>query len=433
MSLPALIRITGIAGPTAANGLYYLGHADSYWKFGGTTSILWTHYGDVWNIMESSTMLFISATSPSTSLPLDSEAWFPQGSTVKGDLAFTVVNAVEINDIYGLQGIQAAGVMGGTFIQTANIDASPTDAASPAFDPAVWNAAGFLPIGNASTPFIGTYDGGNYTLTGLTVNRPATNDIGLFGSIGVHNGPCGSVRRVRLRNVNVTGNARVGALCGDSALSTQRSSISDCSSTGLVTSNANAAGGLIGRGQKAVISRCWSSCTARSLGATADYSGGLVANLGYSIVEDSYATGSATAYGSVGGFVGQIFGATIIRRCYSTGKPTAGTGRPGGGFIGFNYYYDGANVAENCCWNKETAFLATDGLLDTSFGKTTALMKTKAAYDGWDFETLWDIDNGRNNGYPFLNPRSAAVHGTGIFTSLLAVGVLARSGLFRKR
>jgi hypothetical protein len=35
-----------------------------------------------------------------------------------------------------------------------------------------------------------------------------------------------------------------------------------------------------------------------------------------------------------------------------------------------------------------------------AIGKSTIEMKQKETFDGWDFETIWDIDEGKS--YPFL-------------------------------
>src|SRR5690606_34902923 len=60
------------------------------------------------------------------------------------------------------------------YTQTANIDASATSG---------WDSgAGFTPIGNNSVKFTGSYNGGGRTITGLTINRPSTDYVGLFGS-----------------------------------------------------------------------------------------------------------------------------------------------------------------------------------------------------------------------------------------------------------
>ena len=50
--------------------------------------------------------------------------------------------------------------------------------------------------------YTGTFDGGGKTITGLTINQPSTNNVGLFASIEVE----GTVKNLKLDKVNVTAN-----------------------------------------------------------------------------------------------------------------------------------------------------------------------------------------------------------------------------------
>ena len=59
--------------------------------------------------------------------------------------------------------------------------------------------------------YAGTFDGGGKTITGLTINQPSTNNIGLFASIKVE----GTVKNLKLDKVNVTANSNVGAIAGE--------------------------------------------------------------------------------------------------------------------------------------------------------------------------------------------------------------------------
>ena len=54
-----------------------------------------------------------------------------------------------------------------------NVDASST---------ANWNSgAGFVPVGNSADKFAGSFNGSGDTISGLYINRPSQNYIGLFG------------------------------------------------------------------------------------------------------------------------------------------------------------------------------------------------------------------------------------------------------------
>ena len=76
-----------------------------------------------------------------------------------------------LDNLYWLS--QNSGEWGKHYIQTADIDASGTS---------TWDGgAGFLPIGNTTTAFSGTYDGQNHTIDGLTIDRSSIDFVALFG------------------------------------------------------------------------------------------------------------------------------------------------------------------------------------------------------------------------------------------------------------
>ena len=39
----------------------------------------------------------------------------------------------------------------------------------------------FTPLGSVSDEFYGTFDGDGFTISNLTINSPASSDLGLFG------------------------------------------------------------------------------------------------------------------------------------------------------------------------------------------------------------------------------------------------------------
>ena len=84
------------------------------------------------------------------------------------------------------------GDWGKFFIQTATINASAT---------ATWNSGlGWLPIGNTTTKFTGTYDGQGYIIDHLTLNRPSDYNHGFFGYTLV-----ASIKNVNLENISIIG------------------------------------------------------------------------------------------------------------------------------------------------------------------------------------------------------------------------------------
>ncbi len=203
----------------------------------------------------------------------------------------------------------------GNYYLTADIDASATSA---------WNGgAGFVPIGDNLTPFLGTLDGCGYTITGLTINRNSTYQ-GLFGQIGPNSGGV-KVYNLTLSAIDIQGS---GGFCGGLAGAIDGEGLSLCTVSGIITALGSAVsdfGGMVGRTDgDATIYDCQSS-----------------------VVVDAGSSHTDTSPQYVGGFVGQAGSAavnTIFDNCRSTGNVT-GTGVGGssgdsvGGFAGYSEEY----------------------------------------------------------------------------------------------
>jgi len=115
----------------------------------------------------------------------------------------------------------------------------------------------FEPIGTSSNYFAKTFDGGGYTISGLTVDKPADSYIGLFSYIGTGQ-TTGTVRNLTVKG-SVTGNDRVGGIAG-----WNNGTISGCTFTGKVTAkhtNDAYAGGIAGYTLNSTITGChvWGS------------------------------------------------------------------------------------------------------------------------------------------------------------------------------
>ena len=291
--------------------------------------------------------------------------------------------------------------LSGKYIQTKDIDLSGYSAGE-----------GWKPIGNSSARFAGTYDGGGFKITGLTINR-TTNNVGLFGYTEE-----ATISNVVLEDIKVTGKGNyVGGLVG---VADQNTTISNSYATGSVTGS-SAVGGLVGYAQSSTtISNSYS--TGSVTGGT--YSGGLVGWAHKSTINNSYATGSVEGTERVGGLVGQSqIGAKIsnsyaigsvkgisrvgglvggassnsIENSYSTGKVT------GRDYVGGLVGGAGSSGTSNSYWNRETTGQSTSA---GGVGMTTIQMKAKSTYvnlefdTSWDFKTIWQIEEGVS--YPTL-------------------------------
>ena len=105
---------------------------------------------------------------------------------------------IDADDIT-IDGIAYTDLLNKNYILTKNIEATYT---------AEWNnGAGFVPLGDGSNSFDGTFDGGGFTISNLTISSDS-NNIGLFGVNS------GTIINVTLDNASVIGNENVGALVG---------------------------------------------------------------------------------------------------------------------------------------------------------------------------------------------------------------------------
>ena len=318
------------------------------------------------------------------------------------------------------------------YIQTANIDASPTSGWFSPFN------LGFLPIGTSTNtgpfsatnagniPFSGTYDGGGHKISDLTINRSGKGYIGLFGLvIG------GVVKNLGLPGITVSGFQYTGSFIGAGA----NAQLQNVFSSGSITSPLRDVGGLVGFMRGSTISNSYTHCT---VNGTA-FVGGIVGYIdaaassgdGVSSISNSFSTG-AVSVGSGGVFVGGIAGyfqKTILTNCYNTGAvfgdifvggiigsmvngsssspsvvensynvgPVSGGSSVGGlvGLIGssnafiFNGFYDSE----------------TSGQIDNTgkgVPKTTVQMKTQSTFTSSNFTTNWRINPTGFISYPYL-------------------------------
>ena len=185
--------------------------------------------------------------------------------------------------------------------------------------------------------YTGTFDGGGKTITGLTINQPSTNNVGLFASIEVE----GTVKNLKLDKVNVTANSNVGAIAGEN-----RGTIENCSVSGSVTGSSDngCVGGIAGFHRKGSITDCHSSATVEGKAYVSGIAGQNDAMLGSASIIACYSTGSVTATknnttGSsyAGGVVGLNSNEAVLTACYATGN-VKGEGNYVGGVVGDNAY-----------------------------------------------------------------------------------------------
>ncbi len=275
------------------------------------------------------------------------------------------------------------------FIQTSDIDASAT---------ATWNSDGsggyygWLPIGNSSTAFSGTYNGNNKVINNLTVNRSSTNDTGLFGRLSG-----GYIELLGLENVTINGYSNSGALVG---VLDNTSTISKCYTTGVLSGN-DALGGLVGlSNNSSLIDQSYSTVTVNgtygNIGGLLGWQGGI------SFTVNSYYIGTVTGVTYTGGVVGSN-PAGIVNNCYAAAKVT-GTSTGIGALCGYNASKVGYSMWDNTLTSTGIGIDNGGKYTQPVSGYSPSLMKTESTYTnaGWDFTSTWSIQSWCNGGYPHL-------------------------------
>ena len=313
-----------------------------------------------------------------------------------------------LDNLYWLS--QTSTAWNNHFVQTADIDA---------FDTQNWdNGAGFTPIGflnwdNLEFAFTGSYDGQEHTISNLTINRPGEENLGLFGFLY----SSGTIKNIGLVDVDIIGKG-AGALVG--TVYDRDVRISNCYSTGNITSRGGYTGGLVAWFAYGKMDCCYSKVTVEGT----VYAGGLV---GYCLggkIYNSYSCGDISAWSdyfgltSIGGLIGDLNNGATVVNCFSTGH--VGEDSEQGGLI-FSISDSNSKVT-NCFWDTETSGMTSSA---GGMGKTTGEMQALPTYfnTNWDFPGTWHIDetkiNPDNNGYPSLTWQGLAnVNGPIVQTQL---------------
>ena len=179
----------------------------------------------------------------------------------------------------------------------------------------------WTPIGTSfSNSYTGTFDGGNHTITGLTVTG-SNEYAGLFGYIGSG----GKVKNVTLKDVKIESKHDVGSAGGVAGWSD--GNIENCSVSGRVSGSGNngTAGGVVGFQVGGSLTGCSSSATVNAGGVAGGVAG--LTNSGATLTA-CYATGDVTLESSgtgsyfAGGVVGNNGSSSTLKACYAWGSVT---------------------------------------------------------------------------------------------------------------
>ncbi len=281
-------------------------------------------------------------TLPENLSPTSSSYSFATQSYNASPTYFAVISSA--SGLQNLESNQTSTLLATSYALGANVDAS--------------TISSFTPIGSASTPFTGTFEGLGNKISNLNLsssgNTTNNNSVGLFGYIGTG----GVVQNLGVVNptiviANDTGSdTALGGLAGTNAGTINNVYVAACitsnctSNTSSIYSSATNTGGLVGV-NLGTVSNSFATIPVTSSNATntSDNVGGLV-GINTGTIQNSFATGSVTGMTSVGGLVGfngsatdsnnNSYGPGTISQSYATGAVASGSTGSAGGLVGIN-------------------------------------------------------------------------------------------------
>ncbi|MEA4971434.1 MAG: MBG domain-containing protein [Candidatus Pelethousia sp.] len=235
--------------------------------------------------------------------------------------------------------VNAGGYDGKYYRLTADIDLS-------GYGKNYGAGKGWAPIGTEANPFRGEFDGNGKVISGLYINRPDEDYIGLFGYISHavidYMREPSSVRNLGIVNANITGKDIVGGLAGQFGSGEAQFNMVDNYVTGNISGNNNV-GGLVGYVDWTDMASCYT--TAMVTGN--DNIGGLLGYTYATAVQSCYATGVITGNHNIGGLVGEVV-SSLVQHCYSIGSVNGNDYI--GGMAGYVRKHDGSfdGSIKNC-------------------------------------------------------------------------------------
>ncbi len=270
------------------------------------------------------------------------------------------------------------------FTLTANIDLGVPP----------WNDdEGWQPIGSFGNRFGGTFNGDDYIISNLTIDRVAQYQ-GLFGYTQE-----ALIKNIGLIDVNINGGESTGAVAGYM----RESQVRDSYAIGEISGTVRV--GLIA-GYKTGSHTLRSFSAGRSRATEGNgYVGGLVGyQTGGSSITDSYSTAMVVGERSyIGGIVGTNFNGSLVRT-YANGYVTAEENPNNiGGLIGsFNQ-----GSVTNSYWNIQTTGRQTSA--GGGEGKVTTEMLEEDTFQHWDFDDVWTIGHQGDDTYPYFISQSEPI------------------------
>ena len=209
----------------------------------------------------------------------------------------------------------------------------------------------------------------------------------MIGCIGSN----GTVKNVKLENVNITGDGYfVGGVAG-----TNYGTIENCSVDGTLTNNRHYLGGVVGNNYGSIIG-CSSSGT---ITGTSPNVGGIGGQSVGGTIMACYSVANIKGRSSSGGVLGQTNRETVVIACYhAKGNVTGEQSRMIGGVIGWNYgkvtacYWEN-NQGQGIGDNQGSTTIETTKVTDGKWTNAVTQMNTalQSAGSEWRYELTGEL------------------------------------------
>jgi hypothetical protein len=313
----------------------------------------------------------------------------------------------------------------GVFHLTNNIDLCAGDCIDPDNSGICFCENNWLPIGDNSNRFRGTFDGQGFEIENLKIQNNFRYN-GLFGytesatirNVGLATSTSISVHRTGTNDIFV------GGISGFN----RRSYIGNSYNKGIISAISPGTvyiGGIAGNNSGSIINSCYNMGDISVPLSRTVYAGGIAGtnnrpgiisncyNMGNLSFVSTGASSNRTVY--AGGICGENRGG--ISNCYNTSNTIVVSGISNtmrahlGGLVGRTFGSDG-NL-RNSFWNIDSpnhqivngAEIIKRGVgtgTDSSSWLTTSQMRNPGSFPRWNFVHVWNNDPAINDGYPFL-------------------------------
>lgn len=196
------------------------------------------------------------------------------------------------------------------------------------------NLGAFTSIGTSGTPFTGEFtgldttklDGTAYTISSLTINQAATDNVGLFGYVDG-----GTIQYITLSNSSITGRDNVGGIAG--TLTGSNIDIGTLTVDTVTVDGEEVVGGVIGTIINSTIDGSLINI-ASDVTSTVTRVGGVVAAINNSTLTDGFAnSGTVTGVNSVGGLISDLVSATLSNAVFVISGTVTASGTNIGGVL----------------------------------------------------------------------------------------------------